>query len=62
MPSQFEVFAKCPKTGKLVNTGATAPNKTFAANEKPFGVFNCPSCGESHSWSYEDVEIQEVHR
>ena len=62
MLSQFEVFAKCPKNGDLVNTGATTLNATFNPDDKSMGAFNCSSCKGFHSWSYEDAEIREVHR
>lgn len=62
MQSQFEIFIKCPKTNEFVSTGYTTQNSTFSADEKPYGVFNCPSCGQSHSWSHEEAQIHEVHR
>lgn len=62
MPSRFEVFTKCPKTGDLVSTGYVTPNSTFNENDKPYGTFNCPACREAHFWSYDKAEIHEVHR
>ena len=64
MPSDFEVFIKCPNTGALVNTGHKVTKSVFGDEEKPYGVFNCSSCNEAHSWSSEDegVRILEVHR
>ena len=64
MPSLFEVFTKCPNTGELVNTGAKVAKPVFGNEEKPHGGFSCPSCNESHFWSFKDgdVRILEVHR
>ncbi len=64
MPSQFEVFTECPKTGEFVNTGATVTKPVFDGDVHAGGTFNCTPCNGSHSWSSddEDVEIHEVHR
>ncbi len=63
MPSEFEVFTKCPNTGELVNTGHKVTKSVFG-DEKPYGAFNCSSCNEAHSWSSkeEGVQILEVYR
>jgi len=62
MPSQFEVFAKCPNTGLLVSTGHVVTKSVFDDDKKPCGSFNCSSCNNVHFWSSEDVQILETHK
>ena len=64
MPSQFEVYTKCPNTGALVDTGFRVDKSVFDDEEKPYGAFKCSSCKETHAWSSEeeDVQILEVYR
>ena len=62
MSLEYEVHTKCPITGNPVTTGYVVKNATFAPDEKPYGVFNCPSCHSSHTWSYENAQIHPVAR
>lgn len=60
MQSRFEVFIKCPIKGSTVSTGYVVSGPEFKPDEKPTGVFNCPSCGQAHLWNTEQAQILEV--
>lgn len=57
MPLQYEAFVKCPRTGAYVSTGHVVAGPTFAAAERPSGVFDCPSCKARHAWHHEQALI-----
>ncbi len=61
MPSKYEVFVNCPKTGKRIKTGYTPKSVTFSDDEKPHGPVNCPFCKDVHHWSYEEAQILEIY-
>lgn len=58
MATTYEVFAKCPDTGKTVRTGYKVKKPEFGGDERPCGAYNCVACGNSHSWSYDDEDIK----
>ncbi len=68
MPSQFEVFTKCPKTGEFVSTGATVTKPVFDDDVHAGGAFNCTSCNEAilgaamtRMWRYMEFIVRTEH-
>ena len=57
------VMIKCPNTGKAVPTGketneATLERVVFFDNI----LFDCPACGENHTWDTRDAWLESPSR
>ena len=61
MPIEYEVHIECPTTKQPVSTGLKVEYREFGEN-KPYGTFNCPACGQAHPWAYDRAQIHPVAR
>lgn len=61
MSLENKIHITCPVTGDLVSTGAIVEYSEFG-DKTPSGIFNCPSCKESHTWDYAQAQIYLVAR
>jgi endogenous inhibitor of DNA gyrase (YacG/DUF329 family) len=52
------VVIKCPKTGKLVPTGMNMDEASFKSSSMTNNSFNCPACGETHTWNKDQASLQ----
>lgn len=46
----YEVFAKCPETGREVPTGAIFDKDEFEKRDKLYGMYICFECKKPHLW------------
>ncbi len=52
------VVIQCPKTGKEVNTGVDLDSVSFEAAPLTNNKFQCPVCGEFHTWDKKDAKLK----
>lgn len=57
-----EVMIKCPSTGKLVSTGINMDKANFESSKMSNNTLICSACGQPHTWSKKDAQLQEEPR
>lgn len=53
------IVIKCPNTGKPVPTGVDMDKKGFESAQLSGNSFQCPACGNMHTWDKKDAWVQE---
>jgi hypothetical protein len=59
---RYEAMVRCPNTKALVPTGYFLDSPSFKPHERRYGIFTCPSCGETHHWDSASAQIAESAR
>ena len=54
-----QIVIKCPVTGRLVPTGMGADKSSFEASSYEGNSFQCPECGNMHTWDKKDAQLQD---
>ncbi len=49
----------CPKTGETVDTGMRGDRQSLESNTFTNNAVRCPHCGETHTWSSKDAQIED---
>ena len=51
------LLVRCPSTSKLTDTGRTIEEKRWQKATVKTQKFNCPHCGNLHTWTKKDVVL-----
>lgn len=55
MNNPKQIAIRCPKTGQAVPTGVATDEESFKTMTLTDNSFQCPRCGEMHTWSKKDA-------
>jgi predicted RNA-binding Zn-ribbon protein involved in translation (DUF1610 family) len=53
------ILIKCPKTGKIINTGISMAAEIFETATLSQNAVECPYCGETHVWDKKDAFLDQ---
>ncbi len=53
------IMIKCPKNNKPVSTGMEKDADEFETFSSEGNSFDCPACGDMHSWEKNDAFLEE---
>lgn len=51
------VMIKCPKTGKMIDTGMAMDEQSFRSSTLQNNQVGCPECGQTHTWDKDDAVV-----
>ena len=49
------LLIRCPRTNRLIDTGAATDPRTYESGTFLNNSTGCPYCGEMHTWSKENT-------
>jgi predicted RNA-binding Zn-ribbon protein involved in translation (DUF1610 family) len=55
-----EIMINCPKTNQPVPTGFSADQKSFESSDYKANSFQCPACGNVHTWDKKDAWVRSL--